>query len=328
MKYSTGLRRFGICGVGVVIFFSISATLARGEGDKAGTAPTPPHGAPRMLQKEVLVSASPEEVWNAWTTPEGISSFFAPKARVELKVDGVYELYFAPDAPEGQRGSEGCKILSFLPNEMLSFTWNAPPSIPNLRNAGVKTQVILRISSAGADRTSVQLTQWGFGEGDDWGQYRQYFDRAWGNVLNGLVGKFQKPAGTDAKVATPAETASTLWIYWIRPARDEVFTKPSESEQAIITEHLQYMSRLFETGKGVFGGPPSQPSYAPEGARSARLEFFAPGFVVFEAENLEDAKTVMNTDPAVRSGVFKAQLNPFRLAFNRYHPAASAVGGL
>ena len=31
---------------------------------------------------------------------------------------------------EGQRGTEGCRVLSYVPGEMFAFEWNFPPSIP------------------------------------------------------------------------------------------------------------------------------------------------------------------------------------------------------
>ena len=42
----------------------------------------------RILQKEVVVSASIEQVWHAWTTPEGLAYFFAPQSNIDLKIDG------------------------------------------------------------------------------------------------------------------------------------------------------------------------------------------------------------------------------------------------
>jgi len=87
----------------------------------------------RVVRKEVRVNASIEKVWKAWTTNEGATRFFAPKARIELTIGGRYELYFDLRAPKGSQGGEGCRVLSFLPMEMLSFEWNAPPEFPMVR---------------------------------------------------------------------------------------------------------------------------------------------------------------------------------------------------
>ncbi len=46
----------------------------------------------RVLKKEVLIKAPLDEVWNAWTTVEGLR-FVSPKSNVELRVDGPYEWF-------------------------------------------------------------------------------------------------------------------------------------------------------------------------------------------------------------------------------------------
>ncbi|MCA9566049.1 MAG: SRPBCC domain-containing protein, partial [Myxococcales bacterium] len=85
------------------------------------------------LIKTATVSADPGEVWRLWTTSEGMAEWWVPKNRIECRVGGHYELYFMQDAPLGSQGSEGCRVLAFLPERMLSFTWNAPPHLSRTR---------------------------------------------------------------------------------------------------------------------------------------------------------------------------------------------------
>lgn len=84
----------------------------------------------RFVQKEVVVRATLDQAWDAWTTREGIKSFFAPDARVEAKVGGPFEIYIDPGAPEGMRGADDMRFMALQPKKMISFTWNAPPSLP------------------------------------------------------------------------------------------------------------------------------------------------------------------------------------------------------
>lgn len=145
----------------------------------------------RMIRKEVVVRASVEAVWNAWTTSEGAVTFFAPRANIGLALGGPYELYFDLDAPEGSRGSEGLKILSFLPMEMLSFEWSAPPQYPTLRK-GQHTWVVLQLYPIGKNEVRVRLTHLGWREGDEWDKVFRYFKRAWDIVLGRLEYMFSK----------------------------------------------------------------------------------------------------------------------------------------
>ena len=119
--------------------------------------------ADRVIRGEVVVAAPPDEVWEAWTTAEGIKSFFAPDCNVECRVGGPYEIFFDPDAPTGQKGGEGLEILALQPKVMLAFTWNAPPRMADVRQQ--RTHVVIRLHSLGERRTRVTLWHDGWGVG-------------------------------------------------------------------------------------------------------------------------------------------------------------------
>lgn len=137
----------------------------------------------RRIDRETTANASLDEVWKLWTTTEGMKSFLVEEASIQLEPGGEYEIYFSKDAPEGSRGSEGCRILSYLPNEMLSFSWNAPPTIPELRKLGPCTWVVVRFEKLGDNETRVKITHMGILEGAEWDAYLKYFTNAWPMVL-------------------------------------------------------------------------------------------------------------------------------------------------
>jgi len=142
----------------------------------------------RVLEKEVVVPAPREAVWEVWTTQDGVKTWFAPQADVLGRPGGAYELYFLDFAPLGSRGSEGCVVLSTEPFERFSFSWNFPPDMPSIRNA--RTRVDVRFAPHGEGETRVTLRQTGWREGEDWDQGYVYFDRAWGVVLDRLRRRF------------------------------------------------------------------------------------------------------------------------------------------
>jgi uncharacterized protein YndB with AHSA1/START domain/uncharacterized protein YciI len=141
----------------------------------------------KILRKEAVVPAPVESVWTMWTTADGVKSFMATDAKIELRPGGAYEWYFSADAPEGQRGSEDCKVLGYLPMRMLSFEWNAPPEFGPLRDK--RTQVVLQFEKLNDQSTKVSLTQHGWGEGEEWEKLYDYFDKAWSHVLECLTKK-------------------------------------------------------------------------------------------------------------------------------------------
>jgi len=143
------------------------------------------------LEFEININASPEEVYNAWTTTEGIKSFFAPDGKVELKMFGDYHIYFFPNAPEGSRGAEDEKVISYQKNKMISFTWGFPPMLPDLR-ANQKTVVTIRFFETEDGKTKIIFRQTGWGESEDWQKGYNYFVNAWGkSVLPKLIYSFE-----------------------------------------------------------------------------------------------------------------------------------------
>ena len=142
----------------------------------------------RAITEKITVKANVDDVWNAWTTTDGVKSFFAPDARVELRVDGPFQVYINPFAEPGLKGADDMRIIGFQDKKMLTFTWNAPPSLPEARKQ--RTVVIVRLISRGDSLTDVTLHHVGWGEGGEWDKAYDYFSKSWPNVLKNLQKRF------------------------------------------------------------------------------------------------------------------------------------------
>lgn len=148
-----------------------------------------PRGAgARTIEREITVPASLEEVWKAWTTREGVTSFFGPDAKLELRPGGSYEIIFDVNAPE--QGCTGCTVIAFEPMKRLSFTWNAPPHLRNVRRQF--SRVTLEFAPAGTGSTQVRMVHNDWGVGEEWDQAYAYFQQAWPAVLGNLQYRFAK----------------------------------------------------------------------------------------------------------------------------------------
>jgi uncharacterized protein YndB with AHSA1/START domain len=156
----------------------------------AGSLISAPAAAERFIEKKVVIKASLDEAWNAWTTREGVVGFFAPEAEVDAKVGGAFHIYFDPKAEPGARGADDARFLALQPTRMLSFDWTAPPYLNEVRNQ--RTVVIVRFAAAGPKQTRVSLHHTGWGDGGQWDEAYAHNGRAWDSVLKNLVRRFEQ----------------------------------------------------------------------------------------------------------------------------------------
>lgn len=172
----------------------------------------PAHAVERAIDKEIVVPAGLDAAWAAWTTRDGITSFFAPDAVVDAKVGGAFHIFINPLAEPGMKGADDMRFLAVQPKQMITFDWNAPPSLPEAR--AQRTFVIVRFAVVDDKRTLVTLHHTGWGNGGDWDKTYMYFDRAWGTVLANMKKRF--------------ETGPTDWTEWMtqmKKMRDDAVTK-------------------------------------------------------------------------------------------------------
>ena len=140
----------------------------------------------RVVRVEGTVSAPVSEVWRVFTTSSGAEEFFAQKANIHLAIGGPYEIQFDPN--DERSGTKGLKILSYAPDEMLSFQWNAPPEMPEVRNGGTWVVVLLR--PEGPDHTHVTIEHLGWKQGAEWDIAYTHFVEGWGGLMDRLKKRF------------------------------------------------------------------------------------------------------------------------------------------
>jgi uncharacterized protein YciI len=96
---------------------------------------------------------------------------------------------------------------------------------------------------------------------------------------------------------------SKHYLYRIQPTRYEMLTEGRTPEETqIIGEHFTYLERLTREGVAILVG------------RTLTTEQDSMGIVIFTARSDEEARALMEADPAVSKGVMNAKLFPFRIA--------------
>ena len=69
---------------------------------------------------------------------------------------------------------------------MLSFEWDAPPHLPEVRRH--RNWVVVELEAFGPEQVQITLTHLGWLEGEQWEQAFAYFQDAWDVV----IGRFER----------------------------------------------------------------------------------------------------------------------------------------
>ncbi len=164
----------------LVFVLLLSVVPARFAVSQSGSA-TDVHEPPRQLVIELEIPAPVSEVWKAFSTSEGLSTWLFPHATVDLKPGGDWLVHF----PGGSTG--GGTILSFVPEKEIVIAALAPDKFPQVRET--RTRAVFEFEARG-NSTVVRLTQTGWKSGDEWTRAYEYLAAGNAQLLATLHQRF------------------------------------------------------------------------------------------------------------------------------------------
>jgi uncharacterized protein YndB with AHSA1/START domain len=148
----------------------------------------------RYIHKRIDIQVPLVDIWEGWTTVEGVNSFFGNDAKIEMKIGGPYEIHFVMERPKGQRGTEGSKLLAFVPKRMVAFEWAIPRQFVEVRKQANqpwnRTWVVVFLKAFDKAHTEIDVYHMGLGVGDEWDDVYNFFDRNWDAILKRLNQSF------------------------------------------------------------------------------------------------------------------------------------------
>ncbi len=137
----------------------------------------------KALRFEVVVPAKIEDVWNAFTTHDGLVTWLWSDVTVDLRDGGEWTVHF----PGGATG--GGTIAGFTPQRQLVMRAMAPEQFPTVRRE--RTKAVFDFEPAGAE-TRVTLTQTGWKQGKEWDDAYEYLAKGNAQLLEQLHYRFVK----------------------------------------------------------------------------------------------------------------------------------------
>jgi uncharacterized protein YciI len=93
------------------------------------------------------------------------------------------------------------------------------------------------------------------------------------------------------------------WVYFIHAPRENFAETMTEEEQKVWAVHFERLKRLLADGVMILAGPTLGPINT--------------GIAVFEAEDEDAARWIMDEDPVIAGGYARGELRPFVVSLLR-----------
>ena len=133
------------------------------------------------LVHEGVVAAPIETVWRAWTTSEGLRSWLAPHAEIDLSIGGKMRANYNPDGSLSDGDVIENTILAFDPQRMLSIRVSKAPDNFPFPDTIHEMWTVIYFEPSGVDETFVRVVAMGFTASEQSQAMRAFFER--GNAL-------------------------------------------------------------------------------------------------------------------------------------------------
>ena len=93
------------------------------------------------------------------------------------------------------------------------------------------------------------------------------------------------------------------FVCFLEPVRAGMPDDPTPEEAEAVQAHFDYYQSLIDQGQAILAGRTLEPPHR--------------GIFIFEADTPQAADALVAHDPGVRAGVFRAKVQPFRVALLR-----------
>ncbi len=135
----------------------------------------------KALRFEVIVPASVNDVWSAFTTPPGLKTWLWSDVRVDLREGGDWLVNFGPSTGGGT-------IVSFVPKRQLVISALAPDQFPTVRRE--RTTATFEFVAVTPASTKVTLLQTGWKKGKEWDDAYNYLATGNASLMAQLYQRF------------------------------------------------------------------------------------------------------------------------------------------
>ncbi len=129
-----------------------------------------------LVVHEIIVDASLEQVWKAFTEEEEWKKWLTPEVEIKLSINGTIRSHYTAGAELGGPGTIEIKILYFIPYKQITMQAVLGDSFgPELKLAEKNLYSVYEFESLGRDETKVSLYGIGYPDTAEWKETLEFF---------------------------------------------------------------------------------------------------------------------------------------------------------
>ena len=124
---------------------------------------------------EVEIDAGVDQVWNAFTTTDGLKMWVSPLVEVDLRVGGKWRANYNAEGKLGDETTIENTILSYDPKRMLSLKATGFPKDFPFAEAAKEAWTVFYFSSLSESRTKITVVGLGYNDSEQSQKMRSFF---------------------------------------------------------------------------------------------------------------------------------------------------------
>ena len=145
------------------------------------------------------IESSVSNVWNAFTTTEGLKSWVAPLADIDFRVGGKWRANYNKEGKLGDATTIENTILCYDPKRMLSIKATGFPKGFEFVDAAKETWSIFYCEPVSAEKTKVTIVGLGYDQSEESKKLRAFFKPANKYSMEQLKAALEKQSTSNDK---------------------------------------------------------------------------------------------------------------------------------
>ncbi|MFB9843420.1 SRPBCC family protein [Mucilaginibacter ginsenosidivorans] len=162
------MRKFFLLATGLLLF-------QQGISQVKNTSYTTQTGE-KVLRLESVLPVDIKTAWKLFTTDEGLKTWIAPQAHINLAVGGSVVTNYDKNKPLSDPSSITLPIINYIDQEMITFKVNLNDNFdPAARAEDKNLQEVILLKAIGPQQTQVVSLMMGWGKGPAWDKTYNFF---------------------------------------------------------------------------------------------------------------------------------------------------------